>query len=96
MKNVLRAFVLVLVAGTPFAASAQGYGSRRVPADRDLDAAGSLSGRAPWQERWQYDSGSDQDRHPELPYYQQGHGQETGGPARNLIPGDNLHLFPRR
>ena len=52
-------------------------------------------GRAPWNAPWEYDSGSDNDRRPELPYYQQGRGQQTGGPARNLLPDDGLHLFPR-
>lgn len=54
-----------------------------------------LSGRAPWQAQWEYDSGSDQDRRPELPYYQQGRGQQTGGPARNLIASDPFHIVPR-
>ncbi len=52
-------------------------------------------GRAPWNAPWAYDSGSDNDRRPELPYYQQGRGQQTGGPARNLLPDDGLHIFPR-
>ncbi|MBB2961967.1 hypothetical protein [Methylobacterium sp. R2-1] len=55
----------------------------------------AVSGRAPWNAPWEYDSGSDNDRRPELPYYQQGRGQQTGGPARNLLPDDGLHLFPR-
>lgn len=55
----------------------------------------SPGGRAPWSADWQYDSGSGNDRRPELPYYQQGGGQQTGGPARNLLPDDGLHIFPR-
>ena len=58
-------------------------------------AVPAVSGRAPWSAPWQYDSGGDNDRRPELPYYQQGGGQQTGGPARNLLPDDGLHLFPR-
>lgn len=58
-------------------------------------AVPAVSGRAPWNAPWEYDSGSGQDRRPELPYYQQGRGQQTGGPARNLLPDDGLHLFPR-
>ncbi|WP_430913460.1 hypothetical protein [Methylobacterium sp. sgz302541] len=58
-------------------------------------AAVATGGRAPWSAPWEYDSGSDNDRRPELPYYQQGRGQQTGGPARNLLPDDGLHLFPR-
>jgi hypothetical protein len=54
-----------------------------------------VSGRAPWNAPWEYDSGSGNDRRPELPYYQQGRGQQTGGPARNLLPDDGLQLFPR-
>jgi hypothetical protein len=61
---------------------------------REAQATGSI-GRAPWQSGWEYDSGSDNDRRPELPYYQQGRGQQTGGPARNLLPDDGLHLVPR-
>jgi hypothetical protein len=60
-----------------------------------MGATGSVGGRAPWQERWQYDTGSDNDLRPELPYYQQGGGQQTGGPARNLLPNDRLQLSPR-
>lgn len=56
---------------------------------------GSPGGRAPWSRPWEYDSGSGNDRRPELPYYQQGRGQQTGGPARNLLPDDGLQLFPR-
>jgi hypothetical protein len=74
----------------PQAAEAQGYGSRT-----DVDVTGSLSGRAPWNKPWEYDSGSDNDRRPELPYYQQGRGQQTGGPDRNLLPYDGLTLVPR-
>ncbi|KAB1074333.1 hypothetical protein [Methylobacterium planeticum] len=55
----------------------------------------TVGGRAPWNRAWEYDSGSDNDRRPELDYYQQGRGQQTGGPARNLLPDDGLHLFPR-
>lgn len=96
MKNLLRALVLVAVVGAPLAASAQGTGNGpRIPTDRDVDMTGSLGGRAPWQQPWEYDSGGDNDRHPERPYYQQGRGQQTGGPARNLLPDDGLHLFPR-
>ncbi|PIU07546.1 MULTISPECIES: hypothetical protein [Methylobacterium] len=57
--------------------------------------AATVGGRAPWSAPWEYDSGSDNDRRPELPYYQQGRGQQTGGPSRNLLPDDGLHLFPR-
>jgi hypothetical protein len=52
-------------------------------------------GRAPWQQPWEYDTGSDNDRRPELPYYQQGRGQQTGGPDRNLLPDDGFHIVPR-
>jgi hypothetical protein len=83
--------VAALAAATlPASAQTGGYGG-----PRDVDTTGSLGGRAPWQDPWQYDSGSDNDRHPERPYYQQGGGQQTGGPARNLLPSDNLHIVPR-
>ncbi|PZR80637.1 MAG: hypothetical protein DI537_39330 [Stutzerimonas stutzeri] len=84
-----------MIAGASVAASAQGYGPRRMSGDRDVGPVGSLDGRAPWQQPWEYDSGGDNDRRPELPYYQQGRGQQTGGPARNLLPDDGLHLFRR-
>ena len=42
-----------------------------------------------------YDTGGDNDRRPDLPRWQQGGGQQTGGPARNLIPGDSIHIAPR-
>ena len=97
MRKVLCVLMLAAVAGSPLAASAQGYSYRplQVPVIRDVDATGSLGGRAPWNQPWEYDSGSDNDRFPERPYYQQGRGQQTGGPARNLLPGDNLHIVPR-
>ena len=95
MRTVLRTLLVAIAIGAPLAGNAQGYGhgAGRLPVD--VDATGSLGGRAPWQQPWEYDSGSDNDRRPELPYYQQGRGQQTGGPARNLLPNDRLHLFPR-
>lgn len=89
-----RAATLVGIAllGAPLAAQAG-------PAYRAGVAAAPLpvtvGGQAPWNAPWEYDSGSYNDRRPELPYYQQGRGQQTGGPARNLLPDDGLHLFPR-
>lgn len=98
--RALLAFSVTALAVTAFAAitlpptaEAAGYGTGRVV--RDVEATGSVGGRAPWSREWEYDSGSDNDRRPELPYYQQGRGQQTGGPARNLLPDDGLHLFPR-
>ena len=97
MRKILCVLMLAAVTGTPLAARAQGYSYRplQVPVIRDVGSTGSLSGRAPWNQPWEYDSGSDNDRFPERPYYQQGRGQQTGGPARNLLPDDGLHLFPR-
>jgi hypothetical protein len=83
------AFSAIACAAAP--AFAQGYRAIH----RDVDVTGSLGGRAPWQAPYEYDSGSDNDRRPELPYYQQGRGQQTGGPTRNLLPGDGLHIVPR-
>lgn len=92
MRQTL-ALAIALV-GLSFAAHAQGgYGPRS--ARGDIDATGALGGRAPWQAPYEYDSGSDNDRNPALPYYQQGRGQQTGGPARNLLPDDGLHIVPR-
>ena len=58
------------------------------------EVTGSI-GRAPWQAPYEFDSGSDNDRRPELPYYQQGRGQQTGGPTRNLLHYDGGTLTPR-
>lgn len=77
----------------PVAAQAGGY--RGAPPARDIDTTGTVGGRAPWSRPWEYDSGSDNDRRPELDYYQQGRGQQTGGPARNLLPDDGIHIVPR-
>jgi hypothetical protein len=93
MKPFVPAFALLALAATAGAASAQIPGYTTYP-PRAVDATGSV-GRAPWQPSWQYDSGSDNDKRPDLPYYQQGGGQQTGGPARNLLPTDNLHFVPR-
>lgn len=97
MRNVLRATLLAAVIGCPAAAQAQAqvtvYGSRRAPALSD--PFGPYGGLAPWSRPWEYDTGGDNDKRPERPRYQQGGGQQTGGPARNLVPGDNLHIVPR-
>lgn len=86
--------LLILAIGSmPLAAAAGPY--REARPHYDVDATGSVGGRAPWSQPWEYDSGSDNGRRPELPYYQQGRGQETGGPARNLLPDDGLHISPR-
>ncbi|GJD97529.1 hypothetical protein [Methylobacterium iners] len=85
--------LVIVLAGTPLAAAAGPY--RELRPRYDIDATGSVGGRAPWSQPWEYDSGSDNDRRPELEYYQQGRGQQTGGPARNLLPDDGLHFFPR-
>lgn len=89
------ALLLACAAGLPAAALAGPYGrSPKAPPGAPIDTVTSPGGRAPWSQPWQYDSG-DNDRRPELSYYQQGGGQQTGGPARNLLPDDGLHLFPR-
>jgi len=91
MKQAASLALVAMLAGTPFAASARGIGT--IP---DSPAAtGQIGGRAPWSYAWQYDSNSGNDRRPELPAYQQGGGQQTGGPARNLLPDDGLQIFPR-
>ena len=93
-----KAFPTLLLAGllaVPLPALAGGYGVQPFPNTGIDGPTGSPSGRAPWNAQWEYDSGSDNDRRPELPYYQQGRGQQTGGPARNLLPDDGIHLFPR-
>lgn len=85
------------MAAAPGVAGAQssGYSPRPLVVPLDVGATGSVGGRAPWNRPWEYDSGSDNDRFPERPYYQQGRGQQTGGPSRNLLPNDGLQLVPR-
>ncbi|SFK29367.1 hypothetical protein [Methylorubrum salsuginis] len=93
----MRALTIGLLAatlGVSLAAGSAEAGPRR-EAVFEGPAVPAVSGRAPWNTPWEYDSGSDNDRRPELPYYQQGRGQQTGGPARNLLPDDGLHIFPR-
>ncbi|ACL60845.1 hypothetical protein [Methylobacterium nodulans] len=90
MTGLIRTVVLGAAFLLPALAQAGPY--RLAP---DIDATGSVGGRAPWSQPWEYDSGSDNDRHPERPYYQQGRGQQTGGPARNLLPDDGIHIVPR-
>lgn len=87
------AIAAALVA-SPLVVQAQGHHGPR-PLPPDVDATGMLGGRAPWQAPYEYDSGGNNDRNPALPYYQQGRGQQTGGPARNLLPDDGLHIVPR-
>ncbi|WP_171070207.1 hypothetical protein [Methylobacterium terricola] len=91
---LIPAALLATTVLAPFAASAQSGPAYRY-APRDIDATGTVGGRAPWSAPWVYDTGGDNDRRPELPAYQQGGGQQTGGPARNLLPDDGLHIFPR-
>lgn len=91
---------LLLLIGTvmllPVSVSAGPHGGeRRTGSVLVGQPIGSPGGRAPWSRTWEYDSGSGNDRRPELPYYQQGRGQQTGGPARNLLPDDGLQLFPQ-
>lgn len=86
-STLVRILVLGAAVAAPLAASAQSRG--RYP-----ETTGSI-GRAPWQQPYEFDSGSDNDRRPELPYYQQGRGQQTGGPDRNLIPYDSITISPR-
>ena len=93
MRTAALALFALTVIALPATVNAAGYGPG--PMIRDIDATGSVGGRAPWSREWEYDSGSDNDRRPELPYYQQGRGQQTGGPARNLLPDDGLHIVPR-
>lgn len=88
-STLLRVLVVGAALAAPLAASAQGRG--RAPAP---ETTGSI-GRAPWQAPHEFDSGSDNDRRPNLPYYQQGRGQQTGGPSRNLVPFDGLTISPR-
>jgi len=107
MKNLLRAAWIALVVATPFAAApfaatpvaAQGQtlGVLRGPAPAQAlyDPFGPYGGRAPWSPPWEVDTGSDNDRIPSRPRYQQGGGTQTGGPARNLLPSDRLHIVPR-
>lgn len=85
---------VALAAALVLPAASQGFQGPRGRVYVDPEATGSV-GRAPWNQPWQYDSGSGQDKRPELPYYQQGGGQLTGGPARNLIPQDSFQLYPR-
>ena len=93
MRHATQTLLALAVVLAPLTATAAGYGG--APQVRDVEATGSVGGRAPWSRPWEYDSGSDNDRRPELPYYQQGRGQQTGGPARNLLPDDGLHIVPR-
>ena len=89
MRHPIRIAILAAATLSVVPALAQpGYG----PGDPRL--TGSLT-RAPWGAPYEYDSGSDNDKHPALPYYQQGRGQQTGGTARNLLPGDGFNISPR-
>ncbi len=91
----MRILLPALMLGTLLLSLPASAGTIRVPPAQRYDTVDPASGRAPWNSDWEYDSGSGNDRRPELPYYQQGRGQQTGGPARNLLPDDGLHLFPR-
>lgn len=95
MKTTISTLLALSMAGLPIGAvAAPGYSHGAAPII-DVETIGGVGGRAPWSRGWEYDSGSDNDRRPELPYYQQGRGQQTGGPARNLLPDDGFHIVPR-
>lgn len=95
MKALTRLAILSGAVAVCSPCLAAGYGVRPIPNTGIVGPYGEISGRAPWNAPYEYDSGSDNDRFPERPYYQQGRGQQTGGPARNLLPDDGIHLFPR-
>lgn len=95
MKTTISTLLALSMAGLPIGAVAAPASVRGGPAFIDVDTTGGVGGRAPWSRPYEYDSGGDNDRRPELPYYQQSRGQQTGGPARNLLPDDGLHIFPR-
>lgn len=90
MKSLIGAAVALAILA-PVAASAQAGLQRPW---YDMETTGSLGHRQGYPS-WQYNTGSDQDKRPELAPWQQGGGQQTGGPARNLIPSDRYQLFPR-
>ena len=94
MRALRMLLIPAALLATTLAASAQPSPYDRY-GPRDIDATGTVGGRAPWSPPWAYDTGGGNDRRPELPAYQQGGGQQTGGPARNLLPDDGLQLFPR-
>lgn len=96
MKIVPSTFLALGLLATPLTALAAPYGYGPSPGAAEVERTGGISvgGRAPWNQPWEYDSGSGNDRRPELPYYQQGRGQQTGGPERNLLPDDRLRIFP--
>ena len=95
MRNLLRAAALAALIASPAAVRAQAPTYGAAPAQSLSDPFGPYGGRAPWSRPWEFDTGGDNDKRPELSRFQQGGGQQTGGPARNLIPGDNLHIVPR-
>jgi hypothetical protein len=97
MDNLLKLALVALAVGTPFAAQGQSHRFVRgpAPAEAIFDPFGPYGGRAPWSPPWVYDTGSDNDDIPSRPRYQQGGGTQTGGPARNLLPSDGLHIVPR-
>ena len=72
--------LLLTLLVVPAAAQAQVYRDRAPAGALGAPVPITVGGRAPWQPAWAYDSGGDNDRRPELPYYQQGRGQQTGGP----------------
>lgn len=83
---------LATFVGLSFVAESADAQGRRV--QREVESTGSL-GRAPWSQPWEYDTGGDNDARPELPYYMQGRGQQTGGTARNLLPCDGFTITRR-
>lgn len=95
MTTRLRTALIAALVIAPALASAQGSRDPRArPSPREPLTTGSLFTLTP-PVAYDYDTGSDNDKHPERPRSQQGGGQQTGGPARNLIPGDSLHFGPR-
>ncbi|NNM71708.1 hypothetical protein [Enterovirga aerilata] len=94
MKHAFGAVALLAALAGASSAGAQPYGYDPGYGPRVIEQPGWRS-RAPWQPPWQYDTGGDNDNRPELRPWQQSGGQQTGGPARNLLPKDNLHIAPR-
>ena len=95
MESLVRAIFLAALIGFPVTGQAQAPACGRAPMQSLYDPFGPYGGCAPWSAPWEYDTGGDNDRRRELPRFKQGGGQQTGGPARNLLHSDSLHIVPR-
>ena len=85
MRNLLRTVLLAALIGSPAAVQAQAPACGRVPIQSLYDPFGPYGGCAPWSAPWEYDTGGDNDKRPELPRFKPAGRRATSCPTTACI-----------